>query len=119
MGDSLKLKPPKELKARSVLGGLLGAALFWFFSATNVAAGCQALVAQNAQGFDFRALTVAAAVLQDFDIAWAGHAVFADFLFLWDRRAKEHQQLANVLDRSGIELVRQGLEHVLAAGPVV
>jgi len=119
MGDSLKLKPRKASKARSVLGGLLGAALLWLLGAAHVAAWRQALVAQNAQGFDFRTLAVAAAVLQDFDVARAGHTVFADFLFLWNRRAKQHQQLANVLNRRGIELVRQGLEHVLAAGPVV
>ena len=101
------------------MGRLLGAALFWLLGAADVAAGRQALVAQNAQGFDFWALAVAAAVFEYFDVARTGHAVFTDFLFFWNSRAKQHQQLANVLNRGCIELVCQGLEHVFAARPVV
>ncbi len=77
------------------------------------------MVAQHAQCFDFWALAVAAAVFQHLDIARAGHAVFADFLFFWNGRAKEHQQLANVLNRRCVEFIRQSLEHVFATRPVV
>jgi hypothetical protein len=42
----------------------------------DLATGGETLIAQNAQGFDFRALTASAAVLQDFKIAGSGHAIF-------------------------------------------
>ena len=44
--------------------------------ALDLTARCQALIAQDAQCFDFRALAAAAAVLQDLKIAGSGHAVF-------------------------------------------
>ncbi len=111
--------PVGNAEAGSILGGLLGAALFGFFGASNVAARRQALVAKDAKHFDFRSLAVAAAVFQHFHIARAGHAVFADFLFLGRHRPPQHQQLADVLYGRCVELVSKGVKNALAASAVV
>ena len=103
---------------QSVLGAFLQAALLRF-GAFDGAAGRQALVAEHAQGFDFRALAIAGTVFQNLDIARAGHAVIIGFLFFFRHRAPQHQQLADVLDRRGIQFVRQRLKNRLAAGAVV
>ena len=102
----------------SGLAALLDAGLLGF-GALDLAAGRQALVAQHAQHLDFGALTTTFAELEHLDVARAGHAVLV-FGTLLDRfGAPEHQQLADVLDRGGVELVRQRLEDGFALGTVV
>jgi 23S rRNA (uridine2552-2'-O)-methyltransferase len=103
---------------KSVLRAFLQAALLRF-GAFDRAARRQALVAEHAQGFDFGALAVAGTVFQHLDIARAGHAVFVGLLFLLRQGAPQHQQLADVLDRGGIQLVCQRLENHLATGAVI
>ena len=61
------------------------------------------------------------AVFQNFDVAWASHAVFVygAFFYFLDRGAPQHQQFADVLNRRGIELVGQGDKHGFAGGTVI
>ena len=92
----------------------------WFgFGALDVATRCEALVTQHAQGFHLRALTRAFAEFQDFHIARTGFAVFVQGLFFGRSRAPEHNELADVLNGCGIELVGQAGEHRFAGGAVV
>lgn len=97
---------------------LLHAALFRL-GAFDAAARGEALVAEHAQGFDFGPLAVARTVFQHLDVARAGHPVRVFLFFLFGQGSPQHQQLADVLDRRGAELVGQGLENFLAEGPVV
>jgi hypothetical protein len=71
--------------------------------ALDLAAGCQALVAQHAQDFDFGALAATFAVLEDLELARAGHAVFIDRFFFFGLGAPQHQQFADVLDGRGVQ----------------
>ncbi len=93
--------------------------LLFGLGALDLSAGRQALIAQHAQCFDLRPLATALAVFQDLEIARARHAVFVDRLFLFRRRAPQHQQLADVLDRRCVEFVGQRLVHQFSGGAVV
>ena len=86
-----------------------------------MAACRQALVAQHAQGFYFRALAATLAVLHYLDVFGPGHAVFIDSTFplLVRLRAPQHQQFANVLHSGGIQIGRQFLVHEFARSAVV
>ena len=79
------------------------------FGAFDLPAPCQALVAQYAQCFDFWTLAAALAVFQNLEVARTGHAVFVNRFFLLGHGAPQYQQLANVLDGGGIEVVGQRL----------
>ena len=89
------------------------------FGAFDGATRCQALVAEHAQGFDFRALAVAGTVFQHLDISRARHAVLVGLLFLFGHRSPQYQQLADVLDRGGVQFFCQGLKNRFAAGAIV
>ena len=102
----------------SGLAAFFDAGLWLRLGALDVAAGREALVAQNAQGFDFGA-GAGTAELQHLEVAGAGHAVFVNRFFLSGLGAPEHQQFADVLDGCSIELVRQGFEHLVAGYAVV
>lgn len=88
----------------------LDADLLWL-GALNRATCGKALVAKNAQSFDFRPLAAAFAVLEYFKVAWTRHAVFIDSFFLVGHGPPEHQEFADVLDGRGVEFVGQGLKH--------
>lgn len=105
-------------KSVSGLAAFLDAGLRLRLGALDIAAGREALVTQHAQGFDFGA-GAGAAELQNLEVAGAGHAVLVNRFFLDCLGAPEHQQFADVLDGSCIELVRQGFEHVVAGNAVV
>lgn len=87
--------------------------------AFDVAARCQTLVAQHPQGFDLGPLARAFAEFENLDIAWTGLSVFVQGLFFGCCRAPEHNELADVLNGCGIELVGQAGEHRFAGGAVV
>ena len=87
--------------------------------ALDLAARREALIAKNAQGFDFRSLACLFAVLEDFEIAWTRHAVFIDSLFPLGHGAPQDQQLAYVLNGCGAQFVGQGLKHGFACCAVV
>jgi hypothetical protein len=71
----------------------------------------EALIAKNTQGFHFRTLTAAFAVLEYFEIAWTGHTIFVDRLFAFWHGPPEHQEFADVLNGSRIEFIGQSLKH--------
>lgn len=91
---------------------------FWF-GALDLTARRQALIAQNAQSLHFGPLAAALAVLQDLEVARAGHPVLINRFFLLGHRAPKHQQFADVLDRRSVELIGQRLIHQLAGGAIV
>jgi 23S rRNA (uridine2552-2'-O)-methyltransferase len=91
---------------------------FWF-GALDLPARGQALIAQNAQSLHLGPLAAALAVLQDLEVARAGHPVLVNRFFLLGHWAPKHQQFADVLDRRSVELVGQRLIHQLAGGAVV
>ena len=86
--------------------------------ALDLAAGRQALVAQHAQLLDF-GLSSGTAELEHFDITRAGHAVFAVSALFFGNGSPQHQQLADVLDGSSIELIAKLLINLLAGCAVV
>lgn len=96
----------------------LDADLLWL-GAFDRATGGEALIAKNAQGFHFRTLATAFAVLEYFEVAWTGHAVFIDRFFLVRHGSPEHQEFADVLNGRGIELVGQGVKHGVPRSAVV
>ncbi len=96
---------------------LLGADLFGF-GAFDLAARCEALVAQNAQRLDFRALA-GLAELEHLHIARTGLAVLVHGTNLLGLRAPQHQQFANVLDGRGTQFFRQTLKQGFARSAVV
>lgn len=102
----------------SGLAAFFDADLFGF-GALDLAAGGEALVAQHAQRFDFRALACLLAVLEHFDIAWSGHAIFVDRLFLLGHGAPQDEEFSDVLNRCRAEFIGEGLEHGFARGAVV
>ena len=102
----------------SVLRAFLDAFLFGL-RPFDRAAWRQALISEDAQGLDFRTLAITRAVLQDLDVARTGHAVFGDLLFFLGQRPPQHKQLANVLDRCGIEFIGQGLEYCFPSCTVI
>ena len=85
----------------------------------DLATGGQALVAEHADLLDFGLLAWALAELEDLDIAWTGHAVFVEGLFLVGDRAPQHQQFADVLNRRGVQSVSQLLVHLISRCAVV
>ena len=89
------------------------------FGALDVATRCEALVTQHAQGFHLRALTRAFAEFQNLHIARTGFAVFVQGLFFGHRRAPEHNQLANVLNRCGVKFIGQAGKHLFAGSAVI
>ena len=105
-------------RQRSILALFLDADLLGLGALDRAASG-QALVAQHAQGFNFRTLASHFAVFQHLDVAGAGLAVLVNrFLALW-HGAPKHQQFANVLNWRGVEFVGQGLKHGLTGSAVV
>lgn len=87
--------------------------------ALHLTTGRQALIAKNAQRFDFWTLAGHFAVFQHFDIAWARHAVFIHGLFpLWHGSPK-YEKFTDMLNGSGIEFVSQSLKHGFTGCPVV
>ncbi len=89
------------------------------FCALDLTAAREPLVAKHPQGLYFGALAAALAVLEDLDIARAGHLVFVGGTLLGRHWPPEHQQLADVLNRCGAEFFGQGLEHGFARSAVV
>ena len=118
MDDGAELR---SVPQASCLRPLLHAGLLGLLGALYCAAGGEALVAQHAQGFNFRALAAAAAVFEHLDLAGPGHAVFVipPRLFFLDFGPPQHQQFANVLDGRSAQLVAQGLVHGFARRAVV
>jgi 23S rRNA (uridine2552-2'-O)-methyltransferase len=94
-------------------------ALLEHLGAFDLTAGCQALIAQHPHHFDLGLLSAPFAELEHFDVARARHAVVIDRFGFLGQRAPEHQQLANVLDRRGVQLIGQGLQHGFAGGAVI
>ena len=94
-------------------------ALLEHFRPLDLPAGGQTLVAQHPNHLHFRLLAAALAELQNLDVARAGHALLVDRFGFLGQRAPEHQQLADVLDRRGAELVGQGLQHGFPGRAVV
>lgn len=105
------------LISRSVLTAFLDRLLLGL-GALDGAAGGQALIAEHAQLLDF-GLLAGATELEHLDVARTGHAVFVKGLFLFGDRAPQHQQLADVLDGCGVQLVAQLLVDLLAGRSVV
>ena len=97
----------------------LDADLLGRLGALDLATCCEALIAKNAQGFDFWTLACLFTVFEYFEIAWAGHAIFIDNLFPLGHGPPEHQEFSDVLNGSSIEFVSQGLEHGFTGCPVV
>ena len=85
----------------------------------DLAARGEALVTEHAQLLDLGTLATPLAVLEHLDVAGAGHPVFIDSALLDGLRPPQHQQLADVLDRRGIEFSGQLLVHQLARGAVI
>ena len=85
----------------------------------DLAARGEALVTEHAQLLDLGTLATPLAVLEHLDVAGAGHPVFIDSAFLHGLRPPQHQQLADVLDRRGVEFSGQLLVHQLARGAVI
>ena len=79
----------------------------------------KALIAKNTQGLDFRALATTFAVLEYFEVARAGHAVFINGFFPLRHGAPEYQQFANMLNWRGVEFVSQRLKHGFAGSTVI
>lgn len=79
----------------------------------------EALIAQHAQGLDFRPLAAAFAVFEDFEVARTGHAIVINCFFLLWYRSPEHQQLADMLNRCGAEFIGQGLKHGFAGSAII
>ena len=86
---------------------------------TDVSTRGQALVAEHPQGFDLGTLAGTFAVLQHLDIAWTRHAALVRCFFFFHFGAPQHQQLADVLDRCGVQFASQDLEHGFACGAVI
>src|SRR5689334_1363382 len=93
--------------AASGLAALLDGFLLRLLGPLDGAAGREALVAEHPQGFHFGALAAAAAVLQHLHVARAGLSVFVGRAFFFRLGTPEDQELADVLDRRGAELVGQ------------
>lgn len=85
----------------------------------DLTARSQALVAQNAHRFDFRALPAAGAVFEDFEIAGSGFSVFIGFFDFFGLWAPKDQKFADVLNGCRAELVGQLGHHGLACQAVV
>ena len=81
------------------------------FGAFDLATCREALIAKNAKGFHLRALAGLFAVLEHFEIAWTGHAIFIDNLFLFRHGPPEHKKFADVLNGRGIKFIGQDLKH--------
>ncbi len=79
----------------------------------------KALIAKNAQSFNFRALTTAFAVLEYLDVPRTGHSILVRCLGIFWKRTPEHKQFADVLDRRGTEFVGQGLKHRFADRAII
>lgn len=93
--------------------------LLFHFGALDLAARCQALVAQDTQCFNLRPLAAAAAVLQDLKITGSGHAIFGNGFFLLRQWAPKHQQFSNVLNGRCAQVIGQLLVHGFAGNTVV
>ena len=91
----------------------------FFLGAFDLATCGEALVAQDAQGLDFRALAAALAELEHLDIARTGQAIFVGGFFPFGKWPPKHQQFANVLNRCRVQFVGQGLKHGFACDAVV
>ena len=89
------------------------------FCAANIATRRQPLVTEHPQGFDLGALSGTFAVFQYFEIPWARHAIFVNGFFFFQFGAPQHQQFSDVLNRRGVQLVRQGLKHGFAGHTVI
>ena len=89
------------------------------FGAFDLSPWGEALIAQHAQGFDFGSLAAAFAVFEDFEVAWTGHAIFINCFFPFRDGSPEHQQLADMLNRCGVQFVGQGLKHGFAGSTVI
>ncbi len=85
----------------------------------DLAARRQALIAQDPNGLDLRALPTATAVFQDLEVTRSGLALFVQRFFLGGFGAPQHQELANVLNGCGVEAVGEGVEHAFARGAVI
>jgi hypothetical protein len=103
----------------SGLTALLDADLLGWLGALDLATCCEALIAENAQSFDFGTLASQFAVFEHFEIAWAGHAIFIHNLFPLGNRPPKHEKFPDVLNRGRIEFVSQGLEHGFPRRPVI
>ena len=87
--------------------------------AFDLAAGSKPLVAKYTQCLDLGALAAAFAVLEYLDVARTRHTVFGRYVLLGWQGPPKDQQLADVLDRRGIEFVCQCVKNGFAGGPVV
>ena len=116
---SVRWQYPQHGLACSGLAAFLQAYLGLGLGTTYIAARCQSLVTQYAQGLDLGALTCALAVFQYLEVAWTGHAVLIRHAFLFQLRAPQHQQFTDVLDGRGVELVGKRCEHGFTGTAVV
>ena len=108
--DRARFASPGSIGAAFLDGLLPDLGLF------HLAARRQSLIAQHAQHLHFRPLAAARAVFDDLHIPRAALAVFIRLGNLFRLRPPQHQQLANVLHASGVQLIAQLCKQGLADG---